>query len=335
MKFDWSRFLSQHRIPYVTSGSNVSVGKSIAIRCPWCGDNDPSEHLGISLNGSGWGCLRNASHRGKSPARLICQLLHCSPAEAAELLGKSTAVAVTQSELSQSADRLKRQITPPTLALTLPSEFKPLTNGSIRSRPFISYLHARGYRDGQIKWLTDQYNLHYATNGDFAGRLVLPIYGRYGELLSWTARAISERSTPRYKTLRMSGEPPLAKLASNHTLLGLPVLWSATNPRAVVLVEGPFDALKISAYGYPWGIYGAALFGLNVYPSQVAEIVALRRIYPDVYLLLDEDAELQRLRLLNALRPAQVRPLKMPKGADDPGAMTAAEITQLSLELSA
>jgi DNA primase len=219
--------------------------------------------------------------------------------------------------------------------LAFPGEFKPLLNGSPFSGPFLDYLEERGYRKAQIKWLAENYKLQYATRGLYAGRIIIPIYDRYGELLSWTARAINSDIQPRYRTLRMYTESgsPVAKVPANGTLLGLPVLWRAETPRALILVEGPFDALKVTAFGSALGVYATCVFGLNVYPSQLAEIQELSARFGRIYLLIDEDAAFQRLRLLEALRPARVQGLSMPVGSDDPGALSAGQITELALSV--
>lgn len=340
-RFDWPKFLRQHRIEYVTSGPNVARG-NIACRCPFCGDSDPSQHMGLTKQGW-WGCLRNSAHRGKSPLRLVQKLLNCPEAEARRIVG-GDAAAPSRDDFAASFAALKKQagvLQQPELPthLSFPKEFKPLLNGSPFARPFIEYLEQRGYRKAQIEWLAKNYNLLYAITGRFAYRIIIPIYDRYGELLSWTARTILKDEQPRYKTLRMTPDEydlsaPVARLAVNSTILGLPVLWGADNPKALVLVEGPFDGLKITAFGYTMGVYAASLFGLNVYPTQVTEVLELMSRFEACYMLIDEDAELHRLRLLQPLASIGCRVLRMPPGSDDPGAMTGAHVVDLALSLS-
>src|ERR1035437_540324 len=336
-RFDWPSFLRQNRIEFVTSGPNTQHG-SVSIKCPFCGEGDPSEHMGLNPRGF-WGCLRNAAHRGKSPVRLIRQLLRCSEAEAKRIVGGAEATAPTLSSFEASVAALRGSATTlqpePEVDLRFPKEFKPLSNGSPLAQSFIGYLESRGYRTAQIKWLAQNYGLHYATRGLYAHRIVIPIYDRYGDLLSWTARTISSEVQPRYRTLRMKSddEGPVAKLAANNTVLGLPVLYGADNPRALIIVEGPFDALKVTAFGQGLGVYATSLFGLNVYPAQVAELQQLAPRFDRVYLLIDEDAELQRLRLLQTLSAVRCIVLKIPVGADDPGALSGGQVVQLALDL--
>lgn len=341
-KFDWIGFFKRHNINYVTGGPNFSRKMRANIRCPFCGDADPSEHLGVSAAGW-WGCLRNAAHRGKSPHFLIQKLLGCSSEEARRIVGVKEESAPTRDDLAESFAALKRAVGGvPTKSrpkkLEFPSEFKPLLNGSPFAEPFLEYLEERGFRGPQITWLAKNYDLHYARRGRYAYRLVVPVYDRYGRLLTWTARSIRQDATLRYDTLRSSGDPsdgrgPVALAPDKETVLGLPVLYAAQNPKVLVLVEGPFDALKITAFGRGLGVYAAALFGLNVSESQVAEILELSQRFERTYLLLDKGAELHKLRLASELPLATLGILSLGDTAEDPGAMSGGAVTTLALRL--
>lgn len=343
MKFDWIRFLTRRGIQYVTDGPNYSKKMQAAIRCPFCGDADPSHHMGLAEAGW-WGCLRNAAHRGKKPQFLIQKLLGCSQEEADRIVGIRAETAPTVDELALSYAALKRlsgeeapRAAPRKLELL--KEFKSLLNGSPFAEPFWDYLRDRGFRRPQIEWLAKNYDLRYATRGAYAYRIVVPIYDRYGKLLTWTARSIHPDTRLRYKTLRAtpSEDPddygPVALAADKETVLGLPVLYSASSRKALVLVEGPFDALKLSAFGWGLGVYGAALFGLNVSPSQVSEALELASRFERVYLLLDEGAELHRLRLSSVLSVVNPVILRVPGGYDDPGDMPPEAVVTFALNL--
>lgn len=338
MRFNWKSFLEQRRIDYVTSGPNTKKG-NLSIKCPFCGESDPSQHLGINPKNGAWGCLRNKTHRGRSPIRLLQQLLRCTVEEAQRLAGIKERLTPTTDALAESfralagggAQEAARYNGP----LKLLPEFKPLLNGSVFARPFVEYLRQRGFREAQLSWVAKAYELCYATKGLYAYRIIIPIYDRYGALLSWTARSISADAQPRYRTLRVSADDdgPVAKLAANATILGLPLLWRVDNPRVLVLCEGPFDALKITAFGQALGVYATALFGLNVYPTQVELVQQLSERFEKVYLLLDEGTEFQRLRLLDTLSSVGAIPLSVPYGRKDPGELTGAEVVNLSMGL--
>lgn len=299
--------------------------------------------MGISLSGRGWGCLRNAGHRGKSNAWLVQKLLGCSQEEARRVTGSAEVAAPTRDEFAASFAALKAstgviEVASPKGPLSLLKEFKPLLNGSPFAVPFIAYLQGRGYKDPQIRWLAENYRLHYATKGLYRYRIIIPIYDRYGSLLSWTARTIAPDVQPRYRTLRMEAteedpDGPVARAAANSTILGLPVLWGAGNAKVLVLVEGPFDALKVTAFGQALGVYATALFGKNIYPSQVDEVATLLRRFERVYLLVDEDAELDRLRLFGQMSGVHCQVLRMPPGSDDPGALSGKSVVKMAMEL--
>lgn len=312
------------------------------IKCPLCGASDPSEHMRLSSAQGWWACLRNRSHRGNEPTRLVRTLLRCGEDEARRIVQGEAALAPTGDDLGASFAALKLRLGASTEVpqgdLRLPREFKPLLDGSCFAEPFLDYLTERGFRSAQIRWLAENYNLHYAVRGPFSYRLIIPIYDRYGGLVSWSGRTILADAQPRYKTLSVHPNPrdpeaPVAKLPANATVLGLPVLHQASNLRVLVGVEGQFDALKLTAFGHTMGVYGACLFGLNVYPSQVAELLELSRNFDGFCMLLDEDAELHRLRLQSQVHPLPCRLLRMPPGSDDPGAMSGEQVVQFCLSL--
>lgn len=340
MRFDWIRFLKQHGVRYVTDGPNYSRKMQCNIRCPFCGDADPSEHMGLSRYGW-WGCLRNASHRGQSPQFLIQRLIGCSPEEARRIVGVQEDAAPTTDDLAESFATLRRSLGEEASKVTkleLLPEFKPLTSGSVFAEPFWDYLRDRDFRDAQIKWLTEKYGLRYATKGPYAYRIIVPVYDRYGKLLTWTARSVRPDAELRYKTLRATGDPadgkgPVALAADKEVVLGLPVLYAAPNPKVLVLVEGPFDALKVTAYGRGLGVYAAALFGLNISETQVAEVLELSGRFERVCLLLDAGAELQWLRIASAMSVIAPERVWVPPGFKDPGELTPEAVSQLALNL--
>lgn len=335
MAFDWPHFLRQHNIHYVTRGPNTGRGR-ISVRCPWCQESDPSEHMGISLKGSHWGCLRNSQHRGKGRARLIQALLRCSFEEAQRLSGEDvTPPPPLDEDLAELvSNKLGVESIKPerSQVLKFPIEFKPLAHPSMVGLAFYDYLNERGYTGDQILWLSRHYNLQYTVRGLFRYRLIIPIYGVNGALLSWTGRTIIKEESTRYKTLSLrpregyTGEP-LALDASSNLLLGLPMLWRAKNASVLVLCEGPFDALRISVFGHQLGVYGTCLFGLNVSDAQVGLLEDLTERFKKIVLLLDPDASMTRLRIWDRLsRQASMQRLicfgTLPNGVKDPGELS-------------
>lgn len=325
--FSWPRFLESQGITYVTRGPNTGPGQ-ISTRCPMCGNADPSEHMSISLKGSGWRCFRNPrAHSGKARWRLIQALLHCSAEEAHRLAGDDvTATPVDYDMVSRLSGLLgltQPDSEKPTGLLTLPKEFKPVSSFGVFTQAFWGYTMSRGYTADQVGWLVQKYQLHYAVRGRFAYRLIIPVYDAEGRLMTWTGRTIRPGEKVRYKTL--SSQPregyrgPLAVKPPTTLLLGLPLLLTAPNPEILVLCEGPFDAMRVSALGRHLGVYGTCLFGLNITEAQVLLVERLMVRFRRLVLLLDPDAELVTFRIKDQLLPMQVKVGILPKGVKDPG----------------
>jgi len=329
--FDWVKFLTRHRLDYAASGANVSKGY-LVVRCPFCGD-DPSLHLSIHMAGRGWRCWRNPDHRGRSHAYLIQHLLHCTADEARRLAGEDTTVAPDSDALVATLALLRQYNHEPTQRdpLEFPPEFRSLDAPSPLAQHFWSYLRRRGYRDGEIHWLTETYELKYAVRGEFAWRVIVPIRDQEGALLTWTGRTTGDSVEPRYRTLSSRSGPPLAP--TSRTILGLPQLLSVPEPRALVICEGPFDALRLVTSGHSLGVWATCLFGLSLSEDQQADLNLVGERFPRVYLALDTAAHMHQLGMSRQLYPLRAEMLELPAGVDDPGDLTGARATKLCLEL--
>lgn len=340
---DWKRFLQQHRVQFVEGGPNWAPG-NVNVHCPWCGAADPSEHLCISTRGHGYVCRRNRAHGGKSPVRLITALLRCSTEEAIRLLqGDDAPPAATDAEMLATVGARLGAATKPRLATRLPRAFKPLLTG-VFSRSFEEYLiEERDYRKAQLPWLASTYELHYAIRGPYAWRLIMPIRDRWGKLLSWTARSVLPEVEPRYKALKTFKDgrdpddtdgPGWAAVSISDTVLSQRLLWECENPEVLVIVEGPLDAVRITTFGHSLGVYATCLFGLGVTDAQLAVLRPLAERFSSRWLLLDDDAKLQRLRLLQVLEPTlRCQLANVDLDAKDPGALSSKQTMALCQQL--
>jgi len=284
--------------------------------------------MSIALSGAGWHCWRNAAHRGRKATRLIQALLHCSFERAAELAGEGTASMPTDDDFAMQmrvalgaapASRLRPA------RLELPSEFKSLDTDSRFADPFWDYLRQRGYTVKQINWMARAYDLRYALRGPYRYRVIIPVYDPWGRLVSWTGRTILRDEELRYKTLPVESrfeDETVALAAPGSTLLGMQVLTAVEKPRVLVICEGPFDALRVSALGHDLGVYGTCLFGLNVSDDQAAALMRLEH-FPRVVMCLDADAQMRALRLADRFLPVRVRLVTLPDGVKDPGDLQA------------
>jgi hypothetical protein len=326
--FNWKSFLTAQGVPFIVQGA-----KELSVHCPFCGTADHGEHLSISLSGRGWRCLRNPrAHSGRSRSRLIQGLLNVSQEDARRLAGEEVAPSPADEDLpGQLAVMMgdaPAKATP--TKLQFPVEFKPLTHKPTwkenTSTPFWSYLFDRGYPDRDASWLSQSYNLHYATRGPYRYRLIIPVYDVEGALKTWTARSILPDEKLRYKTLSASGrygpDEPVALGAPTNLLLGSPLLLRCPNPEVLVLCEGPFDAFRITALGRHVGVYGTCLFGLNISDAQINLLERLMVRFRKLVLLLDPDQEFLPMRVKSDLAPLPITIGKLPAGVEDPGALS-------------
>ena len=283
MPFDWEAFLTGLGISFVLRGPNVSRG-NINIQCPFCGQDDPSEHMGLRLSDGAWGCFRNPLHRGLSPVRLVRELKGCSFAEAHALVHgndfpQDTSVAWLKKQLAglEASDSVL-----PTVVF--PKEFRSFGGRWDSERRFRLYLKSRGF--SRPTALAGYYGLRYAVTGDFANRIIFPLHVG-SDLIGWTSRALGE-SQSRYK---IYPKGPGAK----HLLFN--ELRAFKNPRKIlVIVEGPIDALKLDFYGKKYGVRAVALLGLALGTGKVDRLQKLSNLYERLVLLLDREALKQNLR---------------------------------------
>lgn len=317
---DWTKILSANGIPYQEAGKF-----EVAVGCPWCGASDTSQHhLAISLRGRGYRCFRNpVQHRGRSNVRLLTALLRCSEEHARELLGEEGGVSLPAQDTFK--DQWRKQLglaetSCQVTELTLPREFKALDNFGPFARMFWNYLYDRGYTKDQATWASEAYNLYYSTSGPYARRLVIPVYDSTGKLMTWTGRSIQPDAQIRYKTLAtdQAVSPP------GNLLLGLPLLWKAVPATCLVICEGPFDAIAISALGHRHGVWGTCLFGVYISEAQADLLCELERRFVRIRFGIDPDANLKALSLRDRL-PRRCLPMTLPEGLGDPGELIGAE----------
>lgn len=268
---EWERVLSEHRIPYVSRGPNVKRGE-VNIACPFCGSADPSQHMGISLETGWWSCWRNrAQHSGKSPLRLLMRLLRVPYAQAREIagLGKDYVDpegfdAIAARFMGRGGDArpgsVQRRV------LELDPAFDLISSRQRRTKRYWDYLfEERGFNGSSaagedVDVLCELYRLHSGGHSKWVDRIVLPYY-QDGELVTWSGRAINGS---RYRYLDLPVDDSICP--PKETLFNHDALYSSG--KALVIVEGPMDALKLDFYGRPWGVRAVALSTNSVSEEQ-------------------------------------------------------------------
>lgn len=322
MKFDVVAFLDAYSIEYITTGRNVKAG-NVNVKCPFCGSTDPSQHMGIRLDGRKYGCWRNSSHRGKHIERLISALVGCSLKEAKSIIEEGVRPDTPWAELRDRVARLRGEedaqerpgatIPPET---TLPRGVRPIAPQG-PTRKFFRYLRTRGFRKRDIELLCERYKLRCGLFGKWSGRLLFPFVYK-GKVRGWTARAISDKAKIKYMS-----EPPgdLAKATVfNYDR-------AVRGGKILVICEGPLDCLKIDFYTP--GVRAVCLLGLSATPSQMRQLLRLAAKYERVVLLPDTEAVSAGIRLQSELAVINPEMGHLPDGIEDPGKLTPREAYSL------
>lgn len=322
---DWPRFLDAQRIEYVESGPSTAKG-NIYTHCPWCGDADQSYHLGISIRTPwrGYGCWRNDNHRGRNPARLVSALLGVSIESASHILGQENAPALIGDEALKgqiAALIAPTQDSQEERELVLPKEFKPIKVGRPACQMFVDYLVSRKYREHHIKRLCKIYNLHYCLSGLFKYRVIFPVYTKKG-LVTWTGRSIVSAREPRYLSLtvdpEVAGSGDVARANIKDCLFNERELFRGG--LALILGEGPLDAMRLDFVGRKLEVRGTGLFGKTVSDAQVQTLERLSSRFKRKVFLLDPDARLDNFAMWSKLNRIGFEAGRIKGKWEDPGA---------------
>lgn len=304
MEFDWPRFLDRYQISYITEGKNVRKGQ-IAIRCPWCGNSDKSQHCNIDPVKNRFSCWRNKSHRGKAE-RLIVALSGCTWAEAKELVNDNSLVSdINFNDLIQQANlltKVNKYVKAPILPVS--HDFIEPTQG------YRDYIENRRYAEHDIDKVIDRYQLKCARDGEWKWRLIIPFIVD-GHWVGWTGRAISPTAYLRY--ISYPTGPTVKSLVYN--------CGNALGGDVLVLSEGPMDAMKLDYYGQEYGVSAVAMLGLTLEPAQRGIIIKLAEKYNRVLVITDANAESAGLKIAADLSIIGAEFMLLPEGIKDTGEM--------------
>lgn len=290
----------------MTSGPNTAKGR-VSIKCPWCGSADPSEHLGADPQTGMWGCLRDSSHRGRHPAKLVMVLKGCSWAEAVEIVGgqEPTPGAETLEEIEKTLLDMEKPIRRRVKLQSL-ADFKRIRPGD----RFWNYLKDRHFRDPER--LIRFYQL---CKDEKENRIILPLLTPNG-IVGWQARSISKHARLRYLT------HPAADTAKRVLFNHGP---ASAGRHTLVIVEGPFDTYKIDYYGEPL-IRAVATLGTAFTERQIALLHQLCPQFERTLILFDPNAEAAALSLQSKLAAFAPVMGEVPKHREDAGDLRPNEV---------
>lgn len=338
---DWAAVLREHRVPFVEAGPNVKRGE-LGIQCPFCGSADPSHHMGLNLETGWWSCWRNrAQHSGKSPVRLLMKLLRVPYQRAREIAGLGDDYVDPEGFDALAARLMGRagyeearpgQTEKGRRFLDMPDSFRRISEKSaITGRHWEYLFYERGFNGASglgedVDVLCRQYGLMAGGpcgDQDFSSRIVIPYY-QDRELVTWTGRAIT---ASKYRYLDLSVGESL--LPPKETLYNHDAIYRGG--KVLVLVEGPFDALKLDFYGKPWGVRAVALSTNSITDAQAFLLQAAESHFPQGVLVMLDNAS--TLGVIDSMRMRQelsfIRNLAIvpvPFGAKDAGELKPKQI---------
>lgn len=324
-RLDWPRLLRSLAVPFVTEGKNTKPG-SLSIKCPICSFSDPSEHLVINPRTNKWFCWRNKDHFGRNPVYLVQLIGRLSEQQAKELIdnvaeGEDSTTTLSSEDMAEMLRRGPVKREPFKFAqVSFPDDIKPILSRSVSALRFLDYLKGPRKFDRCAVRACERYDLHYCLSGDWAHRLIIPIY-KNSEMIGWTGRSTLAKPRLRYDTFPL-GDATKRMLFNSDKCKGGKVLF---------VVEGPFDCLKVDLFAHKMDCNSCATLGTNTTPAQIAELHKLASRYDLVVVLFDPAAESQAMGLRSELTACGC-PIKIGKvedGAEDPGDMRRKQVRKL------
>lgn len=322
---NWPQFLTSKGIHYVMSGPNTARN-NISIKCPYC--TDPSEHLGISLEGKGWSCWRCHNHGGAT--KLIQKLLHCDWEEAQRIAGVKTIITVSDATFKSYVRGMMTKEAPKQNQRTL--KFPPEITTARLAHQILYLKNKRNYTTEEAHDIIRLYTPRLSLAGPFQYRFIFPIYDKDKNLLTWTGRAIGN-STLRYKDLSENPEKAKAEGLPQALKSIKKCLWNYhelahTHYDKLIICEGPFDCLKLDYYGRSRNVRSTCLFGKRISDEQISLLGGLRPLCNSLYITLDADSATDMARIVAQLAHLNCEVKRLPKGIADPANMTKEQIEE-------
>jgi hypothetical protein len=301
MSIQWRQLFDALNIQWRDKGPNTSYGH-INISCCWCSD-DPSYHLAIKEDTGEYYCLRSSGlHAGRSAPWLL----------------KALGVA------SEDIDQLLQDYSDGYLPTASVKPVFSLQNISSYQRewdyyePATSYPEAldylyteRGYKYPEL--IVEKYNLRFAKNGRFAGRILFPLSFK-GQFAGFTGRSVRNQH-PKYLTYALDGA---MYVPEERPYIDTLLPW-----------EGPFDSLSIALAVF-W-VKPVAWLGLALGEGpKLSNLIYLTRNIKRVLIGFDQGQSTLDTRnvfnIVQTLVPDTQR-VTLPESFNDPGAMSSEIIT--------
>jgi hypothetical protein len=212
---DLRKLFDQSRTAWKDRGANCARGH-VNVPCPFC-KNDPSYHMSINEVTGEYYCFRNPKHAGHSLAYLF------------NALGiPKKAYDATLSTFNLKGSLPDRAWTPDDRDYSSFRYFTPAEE----SDEALAYLESRLF--SEPKNVCRQFNLKVSVEGEWAGRLILPL------TVGWTGRSMRSHLNLRYKAHTSQD----GYFQYNH------------HSSSAIIVEGAIDAMRIASVTNQFDVYG-------------------------------------------------------------------------------
>lgn len=241
------------------TGKQTARG-NYAYHCPLCKHHKPKLEVNMSENSKGenpWHCWV-CDKKGKKLYQLF-KAVEVAPEIMAELK------AIVKYVGPETDVQIETKV-------TLPKEFKPLTNiqkSNIMGRHALAYIKSRGITEEDVL----KYGIGYCETGRYANMVIIPSYDERGNINYFTGRSFEKEPSVKYRNPSVSRDIIPFELFINWDL-------------PLILCEGPFDAIAIKRNVIP-------LLGKNIQTKLMKKIVMSS--VEKIYIALDRDAQKQAL----------------------------------------
>ena len=244
--------------------ANVKInGQEICINSPFVKDNEPDfkYHCWCNPYKNAFNCWKSLEHG--SLHRFVSEFEPCDLVDVDEILGNTNIVRGLEEKIKQFFSK-KIPTTSNGNNMALPVEAVIFDN--------LPPIHKKRVEDYMVKRKLSPYGLFYCHTGRYRERIIIPYYGKNGDLIYFNGRDISvKQKGPRYL-----GPPKEIGVGKGD------VLWMNMWPSAgkIYLCEGEFNAMSLCQSQ----LIAAACGGKNLSDRQLVMLNAF-----DVVFCFDND----------------------------------------------
>ena len=296
MNLDFPRLARDHGIPICETGHRHCHAGWIQTDCPFCDKVRGGLHLGWCVSSGQFNCWRC----GQIPRKRILHALFPSK-NLGQLLQSYCTTRVIRTPKQEARQRVR--------AFKFPFKHGPLL------RVHKQYLRGRGFDPDALESVWQLTGTTRAV-GMWGWRIVIPIFDSSSNLVSFTTRAVNEKTSPRYMTQtdEESIIPPKNLLYGEHLVGG----------NSIIVVEGPADAWRI-------GPGAVAMLGAGWTKAQAMKLLS----YKQRFIVFDPDdtGRKKAESLASWLSPYSGETEIITGLLSDPGDMTMKQVKNLRLEL--